>query len=115
MKHSTPEADLQKTCVVYLALCYPHSFFHHSPNEGKRTPQYWNWLKSLGTKPGFPDLMIFEPRGEFCGLSIELKVGKGKTTENQARILEQLSHRKWKVAICRTFNEFQAVVDGYFK
>ncbi len=118
------EADLQKQCVRYLALQYPHVLFHHSPNEGKRTPAYWNWLKALGTKPGFPDLIIFEsrkvknsayPQIEYKGLIIELKIGRAIPTENQAFLLKQFKDRGYYCWILNNYDAFKKVVDDYLR
>jgi len=109
-----PESDLQKLCVKYLMLAHPHCFFYHSPNEGKRSPQYWNWLKSLGTKTGMLDLLIFDAKKGFNGLAIELKSGKGTLTKNQKDMIKNFELVNWQVYICSSFESFQKAVDDYF-
>ena len=68
-----PEDEIQKACVQWLRVQYPKIAYFHAPLEGKRSPQYWNYLKSLGTSKGFPDFAIFNPSGAFNGLAVEFK------------------------------------------
>jgi hypothetical protein len=49
--------------------------------------------KKSGYKKGFPDLFIYEPRGEFNGLAIELKVGKNRATKEQLWWRNELNKR----------------------
>lgn len=107
------EAKLQQDCVKWLVLQYPHALFYHAPNEGKRSFAYWSWLKGLGTRAGFPDLVILEACGPHIGLAVEFKAGKGKTTDNQEHWLLEMQKRGWITEVCRSLEEFQATVRWY--
>jgi len=110
---SLKEADLQKSCVKWFRHQYPNILLHHSPNEGKRSPQYMNWLKTLGTLPGCPDILIFEARGKWHGLAIEMKAPGGKLTDNQEWFIQKLQAAGWQCHECRGIEEFMSIVIKY--
>lgn len=86
-------------------------FFHHSPNEAKRSVQQWVQLQRMGMVPGWPDFII--PGNPW--LAIELKcrktpsvrggsfkgrmVGGGKVSPEQTECLRKLSELGVKVFI----------------
>ncbi len=108
------EAGLQKTCVSYLLMQYPHVLFNHPANEGRRSFAYASWLRSLGMKKGMPDIEIFEARRGYHGLFVELKTTGGRLSANQEQMLGQLRQRGYDCAVCRSFEEFQNVINWYF-
>lgn len=85
----------------------------HVPNEGKRTNGAV--LKAAGLKDGVPDVLLLVPRNGFCGLAIEMKFGKNKTTASQKEWLERLKKAGYKTAICYGFLEAQAEVREYLR
>ena len=46
----------------------------HVPNGGLRNKIVAAKLKRMGVKAGVPDVLIFNPAAENCGVAIELKV-----------------------------------------
>jgi hypothetical protein len=72
-------------------------------------------IKSMGYKRGLPDIMIFEPRGGYHGLFIEMKRKGGKPTEEQKWFIEELNRRGYKAVICYGFQEAIEVVEEYLK
>ncbi len=67
--------------------------YHHSPNEGIRTPQQGAKLKAMGMKPGFSDIFVSIPKHGFHGLFIEHKAiyedgRKGRPTESQIKFID---------------------------
>lgn len=64
---------------------------------------------------GMPDLMIFDPRGDYSGLAIELKAGYNKPTENQKKCLRELKKRKWKVFWSNNIDDIFKEIDIYFE
>ena len=74
MKH--PEYELQKQVCVYLELQYKSAvFLSDTVANCKLTAMQATRNKAI-QKQGFktPDLIILEPRGDYHGLLIELKV-----------------------------------------
>lgn len=85
----------------------------HVPNEGKRTNG--PVLKAAGLKDGVPDVLLLVPRNGFCGLAIEMKFGKNKTTASQEDWLERLKKAGYKTAVCYGFLEAQAEIREYLR
>ena len=85
------EEDLQKACVKALTalMGLGRLVFHHSPNEARTTVQHNAKRKAMGMQSGWPDLEIFQDRK--C-VFIELKLSKGRQTENQKRIEKHLKN-----------------------
>ena len=80
--------------------------------------------KALNPRRGHPDLMIYEPRGEYVGLAIELKregvkIAKkdgspaSKHIKEQDEYLEALRERGWKCFFCVGYNDAIATIDEY--
>ena len=71
--------------------------------------------KKSGYKKGFPDLFIYEPRGSYHGLAIELKVGYNKPTIEQLNWLKKLTDKGYLATTCRGIDEALEVINGYLK
>lgn len=79
-------------------------WLHHSPNGGARSVVTGARMKAMGTRKGFPDLILPIPAGagRFRGLAIEMKAGKGTTTPEQRAWLEAFHQWSWHVEVCRS-------------
>tara|TARA_B100000242_G_scaffold294074_1_gene274567 strand:+ start:2190 stop:2543 length:354 start_codon:yes stop_codon:yes gene_type:complete len=105
-----PEERLQTAVVEYLGYILPsNSFFHHSPNEGKRHVAFKLKLKKMGFKAGFPDLAIWVANKPT--IFIELKAGKNKQTASQLDVQKQLENLGCYYAVCHTLPD----VDNFLK
>ena len=113
-KYLGKEDVLQNQVMRYLGLKYPKTLFTHVANEGKRTPFEQYKMKYLGTKPGIPDIMIFEPNETKNGLAIELKAGYNKPTENQRKWLKELENNNWVAVWSINLDECIEIIDKYF-
>lgn len=97
-------------------LRYQKVLFNHCPNEGKREPRQGAILKRMGMRTGFPDFFIYEARGGYYGLAIELKrVKGGRITDEQRKCLRELMDKGYYAAVCRGFDEAKAVIDRYLQ
>jgi hypothetical protein len=67
------EDEHQKAVIQYLRYRYPPALFTIAPNGFKLPIGVAVKMKAMGYKAGTPDIMIFEPRGQFHGLFIEMK------------------------------------------
>ena len=101
------EEDVHGSVCDYVNMVYPDVIFT-SDASGLRLAmglrKRWARLRS---DSGLPDLMIFEPRGKYCGLFLELKKAdddtvfskkdgsllKNKHTIEQAMILDRLKYK----------------------
>lgn len=85
----------------YLAGRYPElKLIYHVPNGGSRNTLEAANLKRQGVKAGVPDLSLPVARKGFHGLYIEMKFGRGKTTEHQQWWLSELQKQGYKTAVC---------------
>jgi len=101
--------------MKYISTKYSGTFAVHIPNEGKRSKFEQFKLKKMGVVAGMPDVMIFDPRGIYSGLAIELKAGYNKPTESQKKCLRELENRKWKVMWSNSLDEVLKSIDNYLK
>lgn len=107
----TSETAEQITVAQYLeakGICYIHV-----PNEGKRSLAVARILKAMGLKPGFPDLLILEPQGQYHGLAIEMKTKTGKVSKNQATWLRQLRKKGYAAYVGRGADQAIEIIDWY--
>ena len=111
------EDGIQISCVTWFGLQYPKLalLLHHSPNGGKRSASEAGRFKRMGTRPGFPDLLLLIPSGEFHGLLIELKTEQrgSKQTDNQKAYQEIAVKYGYKYVVCRSFEQFQDIIREY--
>ena len=64
-------------------------------------------MKKMGSKKGFPDIIILEPIGEYHGLFIELKSSTGRASKEQKEWRDELNKRKYVSVIMPTGLVFQ--------
>lgn len=91
--------------VRFVAHCrafYPDLIVAAVPNGGKRGAKEAKRLKAEGVLPGYPDLLIDEPRGPYHGLRIEMKRGDGKGAASPAQrdVIRRLRRRGYRVEAC---------------
>ena len=114
---ASDEESLHRACVELLAwLTGRHPILQwmlHVPNGGKRPKGEAGRLKAIGVKPGVPDLLLPIPNGDWSGLAVELKSLAGRLSPAQAAWLDRLAQSGYLVAVCRSFEEFRAVVDRF--
>lgn len=113
----SPEDRIQKRVCGYLDGL--GVLYCAVPNGGKRGKFAAYKAKMTGEKPGVPDLLIFEARGGYHGLAIELKSPGGKPTEYQREWQRRLGERGWRTVIVMgktpeaIHRECVSIIDGY--
>jgi hypothetical protein len=127
MKHD--EFELQVAVSKYLSLQYPQvQFLSDTIANMKLTITQASRNKKI-QKSGFkcPDLLILEPRNEFSGLFIELKLkspfkkdGKIKASTNnhlqgQLETIEILNQKGYKACFSWGFEMTKEIIDDYLK
>jgi hypothetical protein len=118
-KWTGKESDFQAAAARYLD--HLQVLWNHCPNGGmrdsnrQRAQKIGAQLKREGVKAGFPDVAIYEPRGKFFGLFIELKVEGKKPRPNQIKWLSDLKKRGYFVNHTDSLDEFIEIVDNYLK
>ena len=83
------------------------------PNGGGRTIQEGVRLKMEGVQKGVPDLVLPIARGGFHGLYLELKAGKGRTSEEQDGWLAFLDSQGYRVATAWTTERAFRILEDY--
>ena len=113
----TPESESnqQELVIKYLRLAYPDALYCASAGGMRTSYLQAIKMKRTGYVKGFPDLFIYEPRGEFYGLAIEMKKVKGSKIEpEQLQWQEQLRNRGYCSYICKGNEEAIKIIDEYF-
>ena len=106
------EYQLQKSICKYLDLS---NILYCGSMGGNYQPHVSVRIraKNSGYKKGFPDLFIYEARGKYHGLAIELKVGYNKPTKDQLEWIENLNKRNYKAVVCRGMDETSFEIQKY--
>jgi hypothetical protein len=110
----TSESDIHQSVIKWACL---HKNLRnkilHFPNEGKRTPRYGKYLKSLGMRAGVSDIFIPIARHQFHGAWIELKSEKGRLSLAQKEFLEEMKEEGYFAATCYSFDEAINTISWY--
>lgn len=115
------EDDLQANCITWFRTQYKHLYWrlYSIPNSGKRHIITAANMKRTGQVSGVWDLFLSLPRYRlrkkfYCGLYIEIKVGKNKLTDNQIAF-EKANNWDYQFKVCYTLDEFIREVTDYLK
>ena len=108
------EYQLQKAVCKYLDL---NNVLYCGSMGGNYQPHFSVRMKAKksGYKKGFPDLFIYEPRGKFHGLAIELKVGYNRATKDQLWWRNELNERGYVAEICTGIDDALEVINRYLE
>ena len=106
------EYNLQKSVCKYLDL---NNVLYCGSMGGNYQPHVSVRMraKKSGYKKGFPDLFLYEPRGKYHGLAIELKVGYNKPTKDQLEWIKNLNKRNYKAVVCNGIDETLEQINNY--
>ena len=120
-----PEEDLQVSVINYIKLQYPHYIVNSDMSGVRLTPYQAKKAKEMRTGRSFPDIVIYEARGGYYGLFIELKaegtviykingeLRKDKHLEEQNVMMERLRLRGYLATFSVGFDETKAIIDAY--
>lgn len=113
MKHE--EENLQIQCVRWFSLQFPKLalLLHHSPNGGRRTTIEAARFKQMGTRKGFPDLVLLFPNARYHALFIEMKSKKGVQRDSQKAMQSALEQMGYKYEIVRDLTGFMDCIRRY--
>ena len=109
------EAELQTALINYIKWAYPNVKYCASLGG-----QYQKFIsqrkkaKATGYVAGFPDLQIIEPRGNYHGLFIELKLNKKcYPSEQQKQWIKDLNDRGYYAKVCKGLDECIETLNYY--
>ena len=114
---------LQCACVRWFAYQWPEyrGILFAVPNGGARSKATAGKLKAEGVVPGVADLILLVPRIEegcrymWHALCIEMKTAKGRQSPEQMEWQKKVEEFGYRYAVCRSLDEFMAVVNGYLR
>lgn len=104
---------LDQLGVLWMHVANERQLYVVKGKNGKFFSPLGNKLRKKGVKSGFPDVAIFEPRFQYSGLMIELKVGKNKTTTNQKKWLKDLSEKGYLCKVSYSLDETIDIINQY--
>lgn len=89
--------------------------FHHFANERRCSVQQGRILKRMGVKKGVSDFFLAVPCGDYHGLWIELKVGKGKLSIEQSEFLCRKNERGYIATAAWGFDAAKELILTYLR
>ena len=117
------EHDAQVAVVDYIHFAYPDVLFWSTPNGARLSSGKdrrlaairWNVLLAEGALPGVSDLIIFEPRGGYSAMFLEMKREDGGDggSDKQAKFLLKIEERGGYGVIADGFEDAKKWVDDY--
>lgn len=111
MKHL--EDSIQKAICAYIDLQYPNILYTAIPGGMFSSPSQGAKMKSMGYRPGTPDLFILEPRRGKHALLLELKKEDGYAQDNQVVFKYKANNRGYESRICYGFDQAKEIIDSY--
>jgi hypothetical protein len=105
----------QTVLVARIRQFFPTVLVFAIPNGGAREKGEAYRLKEEGVLAGVPDLFVAEPRGEWCGLFVEMKrADRGhQVSGEQARVHAWLTRKGYAVAVAAGLDEGWDAVNRY--
>jgi hypothetical protein len=94
------ESDLQISIINWCRLQYPKILLTISPAGMKLPMQVARRFKAMGYRAGTADILIFEPRGIYHGLTLELKMPGGVPSPEQIEWRNEALDRGYLAVIC---------------
>lgn len=116
-KPKDEEHKIQVSMVEWFRLQYPsmrHNLFA-VPNGGRRDAATGAKLKEEGVLAGVADLILLKSNHQYGALLIETKTKKGTQSDSQKEWESKIVKDGYKYVVCRSLEEFIAVVTDYLK
>ena len=115
MTRKVSEQSVQIAIITYLRYKCKDVLFSASVGGMHTSKTQAVKAKLTGYSKGCPDLMIFEPRGGYMGLFLEVKRDKKSyPTAEQKNWLEALNKRGYLAKCVKGFDEAKEALDLYF-
>lgn len=93
--------DLKRLCAI--------------PNGAHVAPTHRQLLVAAGLRPGMPDLFLPALRNGFGGMFIEMKAAKGRLSEQQTVIIDELRQTGYHVIVARSWQAAATELMAYVK
>lgn len=110
------EENEQAAVVAFLRERYPDALFTIAPNGMKLPPSVAIKIHNMGYRAGTPDIMIFEKRGGYGALFVEMKTTRGGTVSPaQKAFREALLARGYQSVICAGAGAARLTITEYME
>ena len=108
------EYEIQRRFADYIDTEHPNVLWCASAGGARTSMNEAKRMKATGYKRGFPDVFVYEARGGFHGLAIELKKDKGgRVSTSQKEWLKSLEMRGYKATVAKGYDEAVRVLEWY--
>lgn len=116
-KPKDEEHKIQASCVRWFRLQYPQlrNILFAIPNAARRSERNGAYMKEEGMLAGVSDLILLKSNGCYSSLCIEMKQPKGYQQDSQKEWQKAVESVGNKYVVCRSLEEFIAVVTDYLK
>tara|TARA_R110002020_G_C15802489_1_gene731302 strand:+ start:105 stop:443 length:339 start_codon:yes stop_codon:yes gene_type:complete len=109
------EYQLQKALIKWINLKYPKLLYCASAGGMRTSFTQAKRMKATGYVKGFPDLFVYESKGNFHGLAIEIKILKGRPSISQLEWIDKLEQRGYYAKVCKGFEQCKSIIELYMK
>ena len=113
-KNKSPEHDIQVKLVALLNSMTPKPLYTATVGGVRLAIHTAKKMKAAGYSKGVPDMLIFEPRGMFLGLALEVKTKTGRASDHQKEWIRSLNDRGWSAHIVHGYDQAEHVIKQYF-
>ena len=107
------EAAIQRNYIAWLRAKHPTVLFCATVGGVAQTTRSRVNMVRQGYCKGIPDVIIYEARGGWHGLALELKAARGHVSEWQQLWLEKLLQRGYFAKATYSLKETQEVTEAY--
>jgi hypothetical protein len=119
------EAQIHSAICDYLRLQYPSVIFTSEAGGIYTNITQARLIKRTRSSVGIPDLMIFEPKAEYCGLFLEIKADgtniykkngefvKNEHLNNQREVIQKLINKGYACFFVIGFDNAKQIIDHY--
>ena len=107
------EALIQEAVINYVNAQYPNLLYCASAGGVRTSMKQAVKMKRTGYVKGFPDIFIYEPKGQWHGLAIEMKTSRGVMSQHQKDWQNELIKRGYIAVTCKSFDQAQIIIDEY--
>ena len=88
---------------------------YHIGNGGRRLIREATRLKKMGVRAGVSDYSLPIPRGQYHGLWIELKSGKGRATAEQLAWIDLMRKHGHRAEVCTGWIAAKDLITEYMR
>ena len=110
------EATLQSNVIRYIRMNYPN--LRYCASLGGQYQKYISQrlkAKNTGYVKGFPDIFIYEARGVYHGMALEIKTKTGRATTEQKQWINDLNSNGYYATIKKGWDNIIEAIDYYMK